>query len=149
MEIRLSERQMAQIIEHCEQAYPNEGCGVLLGRMDKERKTVVDVFPTGNARESEAQHNRYLIPIEDMMHSEELADERNLEVVGYFHSHPDHPAKPSVFDREHAWPVTSYLITSVKQGQAQQTRSWVLRDDRSAFDEETMTTTNGHGEQND
>ena len=67
-----------------------------------------------------------------------LPDASGLDIVGYYHSHPDHPARPSEFDREHAWPGTSYVIVSVEKGKAVDCRSWRLRDDRAAFDEERL-----------
>ena len=70
------------------------------------------------------------------MHVEKEAHERGLEVVGFYHSHPDVEARPSAFDRDHAWSGYSYVIVSVRGGTAQETRSWELRPDRSAFDEE-------------
>jgi proteasome lid subunit RPN8/RPN11 len=65
-------------------------------------------------------------------------DAEGLEVVGYYHSHPDHPARYSDFDRDHALPNMSYVITSVVGGSIADTRSWRLRDDRTAMDEETI-----------
>jgi proteasome lid subunit RPN8/RPN11 len=129
---------MARMVAHSQQAYPFEGCGMLLGRAVNGRKVVVDVFPTGNAREVEARHNRYLIPPEEMLQGELDAEERGLDVIGYFHSHPDHPARPSEFDRDHAWPWYSYLILAVCEGQVQASAAWQLREDRSGFDEETI-----------
>lgn len=134
----VSAKQMAQMEAHCQEAYPFEGCGMLLGRAENGRKVVVDVLPTGNARESEAQHNRYLIPPEEILKGELAAEARGLEVIGYFHSHPDHPARPSEFDRDHAWPWYSYVIFSVRKGEAEDRRSWQLREDRSGFEEETL-----------
>jgi proteasome lid subunit RPN8/RPN11 len=119
--------------EHCQRAYPNEGCGILLGLASNGQKEVVDVLLTGNAREEGAQHNRYLIPAEDLLRGEMEAEQRGLEVIGYFHSHPDHPAQPSDFDRDHAWPWYSYLIMPVRDGKAGRRRAWQLLDDRSAF----------------
>ena len=141
MEITLSAEQMAQITRHCERAYPHEGCGILLGRGEGGRKVVVDLLPTSNAREESARHNRYLIPPEELLHGELQAEARGLDVIGDFHSLPDHPAKPSLLDREHAWPRYSYLITSVQRGKATVTRSWLLRQDHTAFDEESLRIT--------
>ncbi len=138
MELALSQEHIARMVRHCEDAYPFEGCGILLGRAEDERKTVVDVLPTGNAREEGAQHNRYLIPPEQTLEGELAAEERGLEVVGYFHSHPDHPPRPSEHDRENAWPWYSYLIVSVRDGRAAGHRSWQLREDRTGFDEEAL-----------
>ncbi|HXU46531.1 MAG TPA: Mov34/MPN/PAD-1 family protein, partial [Thermoanaerobaculia bacterium] len=70
--------------------------------------------------------------------AEKSARAESLSVVGYFHSHPDHPARPSDFDREHAWPGLSYLIVSVRAGKAVEARSWRLSDDRERFDEESI-----------
>jgi proteasome lid subunit RPN8/RPN11 len=138
MELAISAEEMARITEHCQQAYPYEACGILLGRAENSRKTVVDVLPTGNDREEGAQHNRYLIPPEALLEGELQAEERGLEVIGYFHSHPDHPDQPSEYDREHAWPLYSYLIVAVYEGRAVASRSWQLREDRGQFDEETL-----------
>lgn len=137
-ELVVSPQQMAQMEEHCRDAYPLEGCGMLLGRVMNGRKIVVDVLPTGNAREAEAQHNRYLIPPEEMLQGELEAEARGLEVIGYFHSHPDHPARPSEYDRDHAWPWYSYLIISVKEGEPGDRRAWQLCEDRSGFQEEGL-----------
>jgi len=138
MELAISEQHLSQITQHCQQAYPYEGCGIMLGLTENGSKIVVDVLPTGNAREETDQHNRYLIPPESLLEGELQAEERELEVIGYFHSHPDHPARPSEFDQEYAWPWYSYLITSVRGGKAVASRSWQLREDRSNFDEEMV-----------
>jgi proteasome lid subunit RPN8/RPN11 len=138
MELAISEQEMDRIVRHCQGAYPHEGCGLLLGRAENGHKVVVDVLPTGNAREAGARHNRYLIPPEEIYRGEMEAEARGLEVIGYFHSHPDHPARPSAFDRDHAWPWYSYLILAVHDGRTVARRSWQLREDRSTFDEETI-----------
>ena len=67
---------------------------------------------------------------------------RGLEVVGYYHSHPDHPARPSDYDRDHGWPWYSYVIISIQQGKAGELNSWVLRDDRSKFELESVEAVN-------
>lgn len=137
-ELVISQEQMDQIVAHCQDGYPFEACGLLLGHAVNGRKAVVDVLPTGNAREADAQRRRYLIPPEEILRGELEAEERGLDVVGYFHSHPDHPARPSSFDRDQAWPWVSYVIISVQDGKASDCRSWQLREDRSVFDEETL-----------
>jgi proteasome lid subunit RPN8/RPN11 len=136
--IRVSAGHLAKITAHLEAAYPYEGCGILIGRFENGDKVVSEVMPTGNARKEDAQHNRYLIPPEQLLEGELRAEALGLEVVGYFHSHPDHPDRPSEFDRENAWPGYSYLITAVKNGRAATTRSWQLREDRSGFAEEMI-----------
>ena len=86
-----------------------------------------------NRREAEAQHNRYSIEAKDYANAELEAAKRDLSLVGVFHSHPDHPARPSVYDREHAWPFYSYVIVSIAKGKAVDMTSWVLDEKISAF----------------
>ncbi len=99
---------------------------------------MVDILPLPNSREDGARHNRYLISAEDFAHAEEKAEDRGLDLIGVFHSHPDHPNQPSEFDREWAQPFFSYIITSVAGGLAIESRSWRLAEDRSQFDEEDI-----------
>ncbi len=131
---------LAQIKAHGEQHYPHEGAGLLLGR-DGDARRVTDILPIENAREEQDRHNRYLITAKDMMVGEDKAEELGLDVIGIFHSHPDHPNLPSEFDREWAMPWYSYIITSIISGAAAESRSWRLSDDRASFDEETITIT--------
>jgi proteasome lid subunit RPN8/RPN11 len=119
---------------HGEDAYPEEGAGFLLGRQG----VVSDILPLPNAREDAARHNRYLIMAEDYARAETGAEARGLDLIGVFHSHPDHPNQPSEFDREWAQPFFSYIITSVSSGKAIESRSWRLAEDRSAFFEEKI-----------
>jgi proteasome lid subunit RPN8/RPN11 len=121
-----------------EAAYPNEGAGLLLGREADGGKTLVDILPLANEWEAGEQYHRYMITPQDMLRGEDEAARRGLDVVGVFHSHPDHVAEPSTMDRDWAWPWFSYVITSVQEAKAVVSRSWLLRDDRSAFDEETI-----------
>ncbi len=136
--LEISESLIARIHKHGEEAYPEEGAGLLLGETRDELRRVVDLLPVPNAREDGARHNRYLLTAHDMLAAEDEADRRGLEVVGVFHSHPDHPNRPSEFDREWALPWLSYIITSVMAGKATASRSWRLSDDRERFDEETL-----------
>jgi proteasome lid subunit RPN8/RPN11 len=120
-----------------EQAYPEEGDGFLLGE-DGDRKQVIDIIALPNSREDAARHNRYLITPEDYLKAETTAEGLGLSLIGVFHSHPDHPNLPSDFDREWAQPFFSYIITSVQAGKAIESRSWLLREDRSQFEEEEI-----------
>ncbi|HLM02251.1 MAG TPA: M67 family metallopeptidase, partial [Pyrinomonadaceae bacterium] len=115
-----------------------ECCGLLLGNFAEDKKTVTEVFPIENAREAEARHNRSLITPRDLLRGERCAREKKLDVVGNYHSHPDHPARPSQFDLDHALPVWSYVIVSVEKGKASDSRSWEMRADRSKFIEEEV-----------
>lgn len=128
---------------HGETAYPNEGAGLLLGQAANGNKTVVDILPVGNEWEAGEQYHRYLITPQDMLRGETEAARRGLDVVGIFHSHPDHVAEPSTMDRDWALPWYSYIITTIQQGRAVRSRSWLLRDDRSAFDEEDIQAASG------
>lgn len=123
---------------HGEAAYPNEGAGLLLGTVTPDGKTVADIMPLANEWEAGEQYHRYMITPQDMLRGENEAARRGLDVVGIFHSHPDHPAQPSAMDRDWALPFFSYVITSVQKAQAVVSRAWLLREDRSAFDEETI-----------
>lgn len=121
-----------------EQSYPEEGAGLLLGRLEGEARRVVDILELENSREDEARRNRYLLTAEDYMRGEDEAANRGLDVLGVFHSHPDHPNRPSEFDRQWALPWFAYLITSVESGRAVESRAWLLSADREEFVEETI-----------
>jgi len=122
---------------HLCRAYPEEGCGVLLGRDRDGVREVEGIFELDNQRE-DSRHNRYVISPEQFLRAEQEARATGLDVLGFYHSHPDHPARPSAFDLEHAWPWYSYVIVSVEQGRVADMRSWRLRDDRAAFEPEPM-----------
>jgi proteasome lid subunit RPN8/RPN11 len=132
---------LGQIQAHGESAYPEEGAGLLLGTADGDHKQVLVMMGLSNAREQAARHNRYLLTPQDMLLGEEEAQRLGLDVLGVFHSHPDHPNRPSDYDREWAMPWYSYVITSVQAGQAVESRSWRLEEDRSAFIEEQIQVT--------
>jgi proteasome lid subunit RPN8/RPN11 len=129
---------LQEIEAHGEQAYPEEGAGLLLGGVDGERSRAEAIFPLPNSREDAARHNRYLITPQDVLRGEQKALQLGLGVIGVFHSHPDHPNRPSEFDREWALPFYSYLITSIQSGKTAGSRSWKLREDRTAFEEEPI-----------
>jgi len=128
-----------QIRRHGESDYPHECCGLLIGSFAADGgKVAQEIFPISNAREEAAKRNRFLIAPADLMRGEKHARQRLLDVVGFYHSHPDHPAVPSAFDLEHAWPVYSYVIVSVRDGVAFDLFSYELRSDRSRFDAEDL-----------
>lgn len=141
MSLELSPELLAGIHDHGEEAYPDEGAGFLLGATDGERRLVRAILPLENSREEEARHNRYLLTPEDFLRGEQEAARQGLDLLGVFHSHPDHPNRPSEFDREWAMPWFSYVITSVQAGRAAGSRSWRLEEDRSSFFEETIEVT--------
>jgi len=127
-----------RITAHLQAAYPNEGAGILIGNGNGDGKTVQAIKPFVNKFESGEQYHRYLITARDMLDGETEAERLGLDVIGVFHSHPDHPAQASEYDREYALPWYSYLIVSVQKGRAADARSWVLTDDRTKFNEEKV-----------
>ena len=125
------------IREYGAKDYPNETCGAMLGVDGEEGREVRTLFPLTNRRD-DSPRNRFSITADDFRAAERAAKEQGLDVVGWYHSHPDHPAKPSEYDREHAWPWYSYVIVSVASGEPRDMTSWQLADDRSAFQPEEI-----------
>ncbi len=123
---------------HLEAAYPNEGAGLLLGRAVNGGKQVEAILPLANRWDGAEQYHRFLLTPQDMLLGEQAAAKRGLDVIGIFHSHPDHPAEPSGFDRDWAWPWYSYIITTVADRRATVSRSWLLKENRSGYDEENI-----------
>lgn len=138
MILELPEDISRRIHAQGESAYPEEAAGLMLGRVNGDQRHVVEIIPLVNVREEAARSNRYLISPEDYLKGEQEAIHLGLDVVGIFHSHPDHPNRPSEFDRQWAWPNFSYLITSVVRGKALESRCWRLTEDRSKFLEEKI-----------
>ncbi|MCJ7717914.1 MAG: M67 family metallopeptidase [Anaerolineales bacterium] len=140
MTIKIPSHLLRDIQAHGENAYPEEGAGLLLGSEQDGVRIVRNLLKLENAREENARHNRYLITAKDMLQGEKQAERLGLSIIGIFHSHPDHPNHPSEFDREWAIPWYSYLITNVQNGQALESSCWRLKDDRSGFSPEEIIT---------
>jgi len=137
--IQLKKNQRDEIARHAERDYPYECCGLLLGSFEAGGlKSISEIYPISNAREEKAKRNRFLIRPVELLRGEQYASERGLDVIGFYHSHPDHPAVPSHYDLEHAWPVYSYIVVSVKSEAAGDLRSWEMESDRSTFTEEEI-----------
>jgi proteasome lid subunit RPN8/RPN11 len=126
------------IRQHGAQTYPNECCGALYGTDG----VVSATFALPNTTE-EGPRRRFLVRPQDYRAAEQRASELGGELVGFYHSHPDHPARPSQYDLDHAWPFFSYIIVSVRGGTPEDMTSWRLRDDRSAFDQEDLAVSAG------
>ena len=135
--LKLSSDEMLQVHLQVCQAYPEEGCGVLIGLETRGTREIERAIGIENQR-GDRRHQRYLMTPEQFLDAERRARADSLEVLGFFHSHPDAPARPSSFDLEHAWDYYSYLIVSVSQGVVADTRAWRLRPDRSGFDPEPL-----------
>jgi len=124
---------------HGTETYPNECCGALYGRDG----VVIATYALANTTE-EGPRRRFLVRPQDYRDAEKRATELKVDLLGFYHSHPDHPARPSQYDLDHAWPFFSYIIVAVRAGTPEDMTSWRLREDRSAFDEESLT----HAEHN-
>ena len=136
MSVTLTRGVVDAIRAHGEQGYPHEVCGLLLGHAADRSAT--ETFPLENER-VDSRHNRYSVSGDSMFRAERHAAKSGLDVVGYYHSHPNAPARPSGYDLDHAtWPGLSYPIVSVVDGKVADLRSWTLADDRSEFVEEEI-----------
>jgi proteasome lid subunit RPN8/RPN11 len=152
MTIEISSAQLKIIFDRAEAIYPEECCGILLGKFEHECKTAIEVIPTINDWQGSplideihrTKHSRYIIPPQEIFRAQNRGRDLNLEIIGFFHSHPDYPAIPSECDRVQAWEIYSYPIVSVIQGQsilrergyANEIKSWVLDKDRVFRSEE-------------
>jgi proteasome lid subunit RPN8/RPN11 len=136
MSLRLPDALAEDIRRHGESAYPAECCGALVGRVEGEDKEVVRLAPAVNRRTDDP--HRYLIAPDDLRRLEAEVRAAGLEIVGYYHSHPDHPAAPSAFDADHAWPWYSYVIVRIDRGRGAELASWMLADDRPQLLPETL-----------
>ena len=137
--ITVDEQHLTEMRRHGERDYPFECCGLMLGRFEISSKSVVETYPISNAREEEAKRNRFLIRPDELMRGEKYARAKGLDVVGFYHSHPDDRAVPSQYDLDHAWPTYSYIVVAVTKGRATDLRSWEMGSDRSRFNEEKFT----------
>jgi len=135
--LKIGAGDVGHIHDHAKETYPEECAGVLVGMDTGGMKIVVDVWRAENTHEEE-RSRRFLIEPLKIKEFEERAAERDMDVLGFYHSHPDHPAEPSEYDREHAWPGWSYVIASVSAENVEDMRSWVLKGDRSGYDEEPI-----------
>jgi proteasome lid subunit RPN8/RPN11 len=129
--LRLTDGVELAIREHGREAYPHECCGALIGRDD----IVTSTAPLANVTD-EGPRRRFRVSDRDYLAVQRAADAAGDELIGFYHSHPDHPAVPSQYDLDHAFPSFAYVIVSVRDGEAGELRSWTLKDDRSAFDEQ-------------
>jgi len=122
---------------HGQETYPHECCGALVGK----NGIVTTVVALPNTTE-EGPRRRFLVRPSDYRQAERRSAETGLELLGFYHSHPDHPARPSQYDLDHAWPTFAYIIVSVMNGAAGGMTVWYLKDDRSSFEEGSLD----HGE---
>ncbi|NIM65381.1 MAG: hypothetical protein GTO51_05250 [Candidatus Latescibacteria bacterium] len=139
--ISINKEALDQIRRHAESSYPAECCGALFGVKNNDTRSVSEIIPLPNRWDGESAKQRYLITADDYIYLEKTAEEKGADILGFYHSHPDHAAQPSDYDREQALPVYAYLIVAVEKGTARDIACWVLCNDRSAFSRETMNVT--------
>jgi proteasome lid subunit RPN8/RPN11 len=138
MNVVLTAELQKRIFAEMVASYPNEGGGFLFGTHQDGTVTISEVTRVENTYAAEEQYHRYAMTPQDWMRLEDKAEAGGWSLVGYYHSHPDSPAIPSVFDRDHALPNFIYIITAVYGAETREQRVWQLRQDRSQFDEETL-----------
>jgi len=131
--LQLSAQVDAAIRAHGAETYPNECCGALIGRDGVATETLALPNTT-----EEGPRRRFKVRPQDYRAAEGRAAQVGGELLGFYHSHPDHPAQPSQTDLDYAWPFFSYVIVSVREGVSGDMTSWRLRGDRSAFDQEDL-----------
>jgi proteasome lid subunit RPN8/RPN11 len=137
MAIRVKQPHLDKIRKHGEETYPHECCGFLFGKNEDGVNVLAEVYPAKNERE-DSRHNRYLITPDQYRSADSRARELGLGIIGYYHSHPDHPAEPSGFDLDHScWPGESYIIVSVEGGKSAALNSFT-KPDYSRFEQEEI-----------
>ena len=138
--ILLSRQQYRRIEEEGVAAFPNECCGILYGRDIAEERIVQRLEAVKNNFDAGERYHRFSISPQTLMRAEKSAAERGQMVLGFYHSHPDHPARPSEYDREHGWPFYSYVIVSIMARKPAAMTCWVLNEQTEQFDEQEIAT---------
>ncbi|MDR2081172.1 MAG: M67 family metallopeptidase [Campylobacteraceae bacterium] len=136
--IILNDSLIEQINSHAQADYPHECCGIILGELKNSIKAAHELLNISNARDEANRHNRFLITDEEFAKAALYAAKKGYEILGFYHSHPDHPSAPSKYDLDHAWPFYSYIIVSVEKGKAKLLTAWELENDRTKFNQETI-----------
>ncbi len=139
MVVHLSAAAQGRLRDFGEAAYPNEGCGVMIGRLEGDAVTI-DAVTSGRNLVTDRSHDRYLLDPGDIVAAERNARERGLDIVGFWHTHPDHPAWPSQFDADHAWTDYVYVICRVAAGTCELINAFSLPAMGEPFAQVEMTT---------
>ena len=150
MPIELRQQDVERIHRHAAETYPNECCGFLLGHEENGRMVVLDVAPAKNVwldpqlnpfpvGPGESERNRNMVDPKDQLRIDREARAKGMDIISYYHSHPDHPARPSEFDRKNAWPILVYVILAVEKGVPREMTAWLLSDDGARFLSEPLS----------
>lgn len=142
-ELKLTSALLEAIHDHARRSYPDECCGALFGTLDGEARVVTGLQELENSWDPVERRRRFLITPAEYMRVEREADARGLTLLGFYHSHPDAPPRPSEFDREHAWPWFIYPIVGVNGGEPVELRAWQLQSDRAGYDEVDISIEDG------
>ena len=138
MTLKIKKESLAQIKAFGEAAYPSECCGFLLGKISNDFRQVMTLLPATNEFKEEEKHHRFLMTPRAYLQAEKTARAEALDIIGFYHSHPDADAKPSAYDLEHGWPWYSYVIISIRERHVREITSWILQDSRDGFDQEDL-----------
>ena len=130
-----------QIEQEGSKHYPNECCGIMYGRDTSQGRIVERLEAVANVFDEKEKYHRFSISPQELMVAERTASDEGRLVLGFYHSHPDHPARPSEYDREHAWPFYSYVIVSIASGSAVDMTSWVLDEHTETFNRQDIIET--------
>jgi proteasome lid subunit RPN8/RPN11 len=136
----LAEAMYRQIEREGAKAYPNECCGILYGHDEGGQRRVTALQAVPNVFDEQERYHRFSISPKQLMEAEKQAGDRGELVLGFYHSHPDHPARPSEYDRTHAWPFYSYVIVNVAKGDPGEMTSWVLDESTEQFERQEIST---------
>ena len=125
------------MVKHVRESYPDECCGLLLGKQCPEKNEVLEIYRAENLNKERAK-DRYELNPADFLKADRYSQEKKMQIVGIYHSHPDHPARPSVVDTERAWEGYSYVIVAVEGGKSCEANSFVLNNGTKQFEQEEL-----------
>jgi proteasome lid subunit RPN8/RPN11 len=137
--LKLMHDHRAQIERESAAAYPNECCGIIYGVENEKERLVRSLEPVANVFDEVERYHRFSISPAQLMQAEKSAGSRGELVLGFYHSHPDHPARPSEYDRVHAWPFYSYVIIAVAKGTPDEMTSWLLNEQSEQFEQQAVS----------
>ena len=140
--LKIAEQVLRKIYDHMEASYPNECCGVIVGTTDGQNR-IGHTFRKCKNLNTERAHDRYEMDPLDMLKAQREFEDSPWDIVGIYHSHPDHPSRPSQTDTDRAWPDYSYLIVSVQKGTVASANSWILNESEKKFHEERLVIEKG------